>query len=241
MLKMLLFDLDGTLLPMDFDMFVHKYFETVTSFFGDIAEPKFFLRHLIASTEKMIKNPGPFTNQEIFMNSFLPAMNSDEETISLLFDKFYGNEFPKLKKYAGRSALAEKVIEEGFSKGYRMGLATNPVFPRIATEHRMAWAGVERFPWELVTTFENSCGCKPNPSYFSGICKTLGVVPEECLMVGNDVQEDLVAGTLGMETFLVTDCLIDRGKPSYRPDYQGSLKDLHEFISGLPVIGVPEN
>ena len=101
----------------------------------------------------------------------------------------------------------------------------------------MQWAGIDNFSWDLVTTYENSRACKPNPLYFRQIIEEIKVSPEECLMVGNDVQEDLVASTLGMKTFLVTDYLIDRGQPLYQPDHRGSLQDLLSFIKELPVLG----
>lgn len=237
MMDVLLFDLDGTLLPVDLETFTRNYFKAVGGYFCQVAEPGTFLKHLMFSTEAMIRNMGPTTNETVFMDNFLPAIGKDGKMISAMFNRFYEDEFPKLKQHAGFSPWAGKAIKTGLNKGYRLGLATNPLFPLIATEQRMAWAGVEQVPWELVTTYENSRGCKPNPGYFLDVCRQLQVVPEECLMIGNDVQEDLVAGTLGMTTFLVTDCLIDRGSPGYVPDHQGSLEDLQRFIDALPAVG----
>ena len=58
----------------------------------------------------------------------------------------------------------------------------------------------------------------------------VGLKPEECVMIGNDMQEDMVASTLGLSTFLVTDFRIDRGHPAYSVDQQGSLSDLLRAI-----------
>ncbi|MDK2824530.1 MAG: hypothetical protein PWQ67_282 [Clostridia bacterium] len=236
MLKAILFDLDGTLLPLDLEIFVHRYFEILGPFFAHKVEPKIFLKELMAATEAMINNPGNFTNEEVFMENFLPAIKQNKEEIFPLFEDFYLTEFPKLKKYAGHSPLAAQIVGQAVDKGYKIVLATNPIFPKMATEHRMDWAGINKLPWDLVTTYENSRYSKPNPAYFREVCSKLAIIPGECLMVGNDVQEDLIAGTLGMKTFLVTDCLIDRGNPVYTPDYQGSLENLYEFICNLPEI-----
>ena len=237
MYKVLFFDLDGTLLPLDVDCFTKEYFRAVGCYFQSIAEPKTFIQHLMTSTMAMIRNPGPITNEAVFMANFLPLMPAGQPQIMAMFNQFYDEEFPKLQKFSGYSPWAAKIVTSALEKGYRLVLATNPVFPLPATAQRMAWAGVDQAPWELVTTYENSRGCKPNPAYFLDLCHQLQVQPEDCLMVGNDVQEDLVAGTLGMQTYLVTDCLIDRGQPSYPADHQGSLAELHQFIAALPAAG----
>lgn len=234
MYKVILFDLDGTLLPLDMDVFIRKYFEAVTPFFKGVVEPGVFLKNLMSATQDMMKNQGNLTNEEVFMNSFLPAVGRDRETIYPHFNLFYEQEFPKLKRYTGYSEWAAKVVGQLVEKGYSIVLATNPVFPRLATEERMSWAGVAQFPWSLVTSYENSYSCKPSIQYYQGICHKLDASPQDCLMVGNDVQEDLVAGTIGMETFLVTDYLIDRGEPKFNARSQGTLEELYSFVKVLP-------
>ena len=94
--------------------------------------------------------------------------------------------------------------------GYRVALATNPIFPSIATCARIRWAGLTPEDFAFVTTYENSAYCKPNPDYYRDAAQRLGLSPEECLMVGNDAQEDMIAETTGMKVFLLTDCLINR-------------------------------
>lgn len=233
MFKAILFDLDGTLLPLDLEVFVHKYFESLAPFLAHLVEPKKLVEELMLATEAMIQNNGVLTNEEVFMQKFFSAIGQEKTKIYPLFEEFYANHFPKLKKYAGHSVLAEKIVRQAIEKGYRVALATNPVFPEMATRHRMEWAGISQLPWELVTTYENSTFSKPNPKYYQEVCKKLDLAPRECLMVGNDVQEDLVAGTLGMKTYLIIDCLIDRGTPEYKPDYQGSLEEFYEFVASL--------
>lgn len=61
-------------------------------------------------------------------------------------------------------------------RGYRLVLATNPVFPREAILERMRWAGVERAPWEIITTYEEYHFCKPNPNYFAEILAKMGLL-----------------------------------------------------------------
>ena len=63
-----------------------------------------------------------------------------------------------------------------------MVLATNSIFPRIATENRIRWAGLEPDDFALITTYENSTYCKPNPAYYREVLGKLGLEAEECLV-----------------------------------------------------------
>ena len=89
-------------------------------------------------------------------------------------------------------------------------MATNPIFPAIATESRIRWAGLEPEEFELYTTYENTCYCKPNPDYYRDLLQRLDCQAEECLMIGNDVEEDMIAESIGMKVFLLTDCMIKK-------------------------------
>ena len=113
---------------------------------------------------------------------------------------------------------------------YKLIAATNPLFPKVATFARLRWAGVSPDDFELVTTYEDSTFCKPNPKYYNEILQKLNLNPEECLMVGNDVGEDMVAKTLGINVFLLTDCLINKKGEDISVYPNGNFNDLIEYI-----------
>ena len=114
--------------------------------------------------------------------------------------------------------------------GYQVALATNPIFPSVATESRIRWAGLEPENFALVTTYENSTHCKPNPAYFSDVAESLGLAPESCLMVGNDAREDTAAEQVGMKVFLLTDCLINKDGKDISAYPQGSFEQLMDYV-----------
>ena len=117
--------------------------------------------------------------------------------------------------------------------GYRTVLATNPVFPKIATEIRLKWVGLSLQDFELTTTYENTSYCKPNIKYYEHILKEIGLKAEECLMVGNNATEDMIASTLGMKVFLLTDCLINREEKDISNYPNGNYDDLIKYIDSL--------
>lgn len=232
----LLFDLDGTLLPMDNDTFTKGYFKKLVPHVAHLMAPEPFIAQLWRSTEAMVRNDDPsLTNEAVFKKHFLEAVNAREEDFFPLVEQFYAGEFGELSHLSEPTPLAREIVQAAVDKGYRVVLATNPLFPRPATEHRMRWAGVDGLPFELVTTYENSHFCKPNPNYYLEIVQKIGVTPESCLMIGNDAFEDLIAGKIGMETYWVTDCAIQEkaetsGKEQLPFDHQGTLQDLLRYI-----------
>ena len=115
-------------------------------------------------------------------------------------------------------------------KGIGRILATNPLFPRIATESRVRWAGLDPADFDWITTYENASYCKPNPDYYREILGRMGLDPKDCIMVGNDAVEDVAAAELGMEVFLVTDCLINKDNRDLSGYPQGSLTDFVTYL-----------
>lgn len=234
MVTTVLFDLDGTLLPMDKEVFLKQYFGLVAQRFRELISPRYILQYLAAATEAMIADSNPNkTNQQAFLEHFLPLAGHGEETLMPVFNDFYSREFTTLIAFTNPTPHAPMILDQLCRRGIDLVLASNPIFPSPATRERMRWAGVLDYPWSLITTYEDSHFCKPNPLYYQEILDKLGKQPKECLMVGNDTDEDLPAATLGMRTYLVTDCLIDSGKSPYRPDARGTLVELGNYIQEL--------
>lgn len=140
-------------------------------------------------------------------------------------------DFHAAKEFCGFNPNAAMTVHTAKEMGLRVALATNPIFPAAATESRIRWAGLEAEDFELYTTYENIGYCKPNPDYYREIAKRLGVQPEECLMVGNDVTEDMVAKETGMQVFLLTDCLINKDRKDINQYSRGSFNQLLQFIA----------
>ena len=143
---------------------------------------------------------------------------------------YYRNEFQNVKDICGFLPEAAQTVRKLKEMGYRVALATTPMFPRIATESRIRWAGMEPEMFELVTTFENSKRCKPNPQYYLEILEKINAKPEDCIMIGNDVNEDMVAKSIGIDVFLLTDCLLNKDDKDYSQYPQGSFDEMMEYI-----------
>ena len=234
MTKAILFDLDGTLLPMDQDVFVRDYMGRITAFLSPHGyDPQLLIKALWAGTGAMVKNDGKVRNEDVFWYVFNTFLGKDAKKDEALFNDFYTTIFQQSKDSCGYNPMAAEAIREIKAMGYRVILATNPLFPAIATYSRAQWAGLNPGDFELITTYENSRFCKPNPDYYREILGKLSLDGSECLMVGNDVGEDMVAGSLGMKTFLLTDCLINKTGEDIFQYPNGSFPELLHYIRSL--------
>ena len=227
-----LFDLDGTLLPLDMKTFTEAYFKTLCGRFSQY-NPQDVSQAVWAGTGAMVKNDGSRTNREAFAAVFSQALGVDYYEQEAEFLDYYAREFQRCADVCRPSELSRKIVTTLQHKGYTVAVATNPIFPSIATESRMRWAGVSPEDFEYYTTYENSVHCKPNPDYYRDILAHCGLRAEECLMVGNDVSEDMVTETLGMKVFLLTDCLINKEGKDLSGYPQGNFEDLMTFIQKL--------
>lgn len=234
-IKAVLFDLDATLLPMDQAAFLKGYFGLLTQkVVSEGFEAKRFMKALMAGTDAMIVNDGSKTNEAVFWDVFRSYYTPDAPPPSLdIFDVFYAEDFPKTRAFCGYDARSRQVVDAVKAKGLTAVLATNPVFPEIATMTRMGYVHLKPSDFALYTTYENCTYAKPNLEYYRAIADKLGLDPTECLMVGNDVADDMVARRLGMQVFLLTDHLINPQNEDISGYPGGDFDALLAFVNAL--------
>lgn len=232
-----LFDLDGTLLPMEQDLFVKAYLKELSLKGSQIGcEPGRLVQIVMEGAAAMAANDGSMTNEERFWQLFLAEFGGVAEDHIAHFDRFYRKEFTRVAHVVKPTPLANLAVQLLKAKGYQMVLATNPIFPRIAILERMRWAGIDPDDFSLITTYESSRYAKPNLDYYREILAVTGLSPHQCLMVGNDVQEDLCASQLGMEVYLVTDNVINANEDDYSHYPHGNRQALLHYLESLSAL-----
>lgn len=232
--KAILFDMDGTLLPMNVKEFTNYYFKM---FYKKLAKYNIELQSFIDAMWKgvaaMTKNDGSKTNEDVFWDCFESITGLKKEVVGDTCESFYMNEFHAAKAATKENPLALKAVQIARSKADKVVLATNPLFPMVGQISRMSWVGLKPEDFDLVTSYESDSTCKPNPDYFLSVCKRIDVDPKDCLMIGNDCHEDMYAARLaGLDTYLVEDCLIEDIKNPY-DGLKGSFNDLMDYLSNL--------
>jgi FMN phosphatase YigB (HAD superfamily) len=225
----LLFDLDDTLLDTNLDKFVPAYFQALSQHLVQYADPGVMLRALIDGMHLMSESEDPTqTLQEIFDADFYTKLGLSKDVLVEILEDFYNNVFPTLAKHTQQRQDAVALIEWALSCGYRIAIATDPLFPRKATYHRLRWAGFDPERFELVSTFEQFHFSKSHPAYYAEVLGRLGWPEGPILMVGNDPARDLLpAHRLGLKTFFVD------GESDSSPGFEaarGTLADLRPWL-----------
>ncbi len=179
----------------------------------------------------MVQNDSAKTNREVFWDTFASAFGEQARAHEAVFEAFYATDFNLAQEACGFAPEAAETVEFLKTNGIRRVLATNPIFPAVATQARIRWAGLHAEDFEFITTYENSRHCKPNPAYFADILEQIGCKAEECLMVGNDAVEDLAAQEVGIPVFLLTPCLINPKERDLADTPHGDFAELKKELT----------
>jgi FMN phosphatase YigB (HAD superfamily) len=228
----LLFDLDETLLDTNLNAFVQTYFQKLAAHLASHVPPETLLKSLLLGTRQMMASEDPaHTLREVFDENFYPHFDVDREAIAPAIEDFYDNIFPTIREVTKPIPGVVEFIEWAFSAGHRIVIATSPYFPRKATYHRLRWAGLppEKYPFALISTYDDFHFTKPHVAYFAEVLGRLGWPDDPVLMVGNDVEQDLIpASALGLATYHSVDVTPDAN--GFNATGRGRISDLRAWL-----------
>jgi FMN phosphatase YigB (HAD superfamily) len=228
----LLLDLDDTLLDTNLEAFMPAYFQAFSQHLAQHSAPSTMLRALIQGVNLMNESEDPTrTLEEIFDADFYEKLGFSKAELIQVIDEFYEEVFPLLAQHTRKRPEALPLIDWADSRGYRIAIATDPLFPRKATYHRLRWAGFEPERFELISTFEHFHFTKTHPAYYAEVLGRLGWPEGPVVMVGNDPARDLLpAHRLGLKTFFVD------GESQSSPGFEtgrGELADLRPWLESI--------
>lgn len=205
--KAILFDLDGTLLVNPMAEFVPAYLNLFCEFVRDLVSPEIFTSSLLEGVQAMESNRDPSSsNEEVFREVFFPRVGIPEDRLAPRLEAFYHDKYPELADLTRPVQGNRQVLEAALRRSLEIVIATNPLFPLTALEQRLAWAGlpVTEYDYSLVTSLELMHAAKPTPEYYLEILNHLSRSPDECLMVGDDWERDILpAMSIGIQVFWI--------------------------------------
>lgn len=222
----LLFDLDGTLVRMERRGLELRFVLRAMWRFAGAIPPWRFRKALYGAIDLMQSHDTPRTNHEVVMDELARHSRKSREDLERRARLLVSRDFAALADRFSPVPRARETLLLARDLGYRLILATNPVWPLEAVKMRMAWGNIADVPFDFITNSEVMTRCKPQPAYYRELLARLELDPRECLMVGNDPRKDLPAKEAGIRTFLISEEAID----DPRLDGWGSFETLQECL-----------
>lgn len=208
MIKAVLLDLDDTLIRNPTDNFLTHYFSLVDSHFTKLWGERPYARMLVNGVLAVMHESRDMIspNLDVILSAIEAEVELDKADILAALNEFYSKAYHVLRDCVEPVEGATALIHTLRAYGYTVIIATNPVYPLEAIRQRMSWGGLPESPehYALITSAENMHFSKPNPAYYAEILGRVGVEPDEAIMVGDSLENDIKAASdLGIHTFHV--------------------------------------
>jgi len=208
-MKTFLFDLDDTIINLNWQVFEKEYYGGLAEAFSHLMSKEQVIRCVYLSYKYMIEVVDERTNKEKFYDKMAELSGIDKNILMKEEPNYYINHYDDLKGITKPIDDMVKSVRLLLDKGYNLVIASNPVFPAIATLKRLSWIGFKENDFLKITSFDTEYACKPRIEYYEYLLDELNLKAEDCIMVGNDRKEDMMVALLNIEGILITDYLID--------------------------------
>jgi len=229
MLKAVLFDLDNTLILFEEVTFINGYYPVMAARFAGVFPDGQFAERLMKATIALRSSDGRVSNRELFITTLCEGLNMNRDEVWARFEQFFSLDFDVFKDAVKAAPGAGEAFRHVKDRRLKIVVATNPIWPIVVQKKRLAWAGLDDIEVDLITHIDNMNYCKPQLGYYRQICRLIDVQPEECLMVGDDPANDMVAAVTGMKTYQATDSRAHSQKP-----LEVSKKVIGNNLEGIP-------
>ena len=232
MIENIIFDLDGTLYILDANKFLMKFITLINQYFIKI-DNKFehIGEDVMKATMLMANNDGTKTNGEVFFDYL--SHRYEGYDFEKLFASFYDSEFDKMQDAGTKIDKMPQLIMKLKELNINLIVASNPVFPSMAHKKRVRWAGLNPDDFSYYTGAEEYNYCKPKLEYYKQIVEKLHLDIDKTLMVGNDIDGDMVANKIGIRCFLLDYDVVNEHHIDYSNIPHGNIDKLLDYIDKL--------
>lgn len=229
--QFVLFDLDGTLVPLPRDQYEPALFHNVSGMFR-----REFPNQPVAEAMKRAAlgsfqdDTGLETNEARLRRLLRQEIGDLGDEVLAALEKHYVTDFNRISELIQDQSVADEALSLVEACGGIPVLATNPIMSAAGIHARLGWVGVSPDRFRLITTYDKFHFTKPDPRFYQELMELLRAEPSQCIMIGNDTDEDMEAARqAGMDTYLVTDYVMDR-RGSIEQYRHGTSRELLEFL-----------
>ena len=228
MIKAVFLDLDNTLLHNPDRRFAAEYRALFDQHFRDalaVDDAASALRQAILST--VGDRPDYQTNHDLLLATLANRLARTRPQVAAALAAFYQGSYQELRALTEPIAGARQLAQCLLDQGLLVAIVTNPLYPEDAILQRIEWAGLaDLIPdFAFITHSECMHFAKPALAYYAETLARVGIEPDEALMVGDLVENDIApAQALGIHTWQVDESGLARlsariHEPNWREDY----------------------
>jgi FMN phosphatase YigB (HAD superfamily) len=222
-------DLDDTLISTNMDQYFPSYFTGLGDALKDLGSKETIQKQVHFAVHQMEnnQNPGKLLS-EVFAENFYAPLGTTEEAHKEAIFAYYREEYPKLKALTAFRPEAPELVKWCEEQSITVAIATNPVFPDLATRARVEWAGLEPDAFPFYTTYDTFHFTKPNMAYYAECLGRMGWPEGKVVMIGDDPMRDIEpTQAMGFPTFQ-----IHPEKNGYHGD-EGTIADVKAWLESL--------
>ena len=227
MIKAVLLDMDNTILANPDQVFAREFKQLAESFFMDLWGISDISTLIHQGMRAMYDQPHyDRTNMEILIDTLQQNTQLPIEAVEDGLNVFYEQAYPALKPCVSPIPGAAELISYLRDHDYAVVIATNPLYPEWGVIQRLQWAGLPDSDYAFITHADNMHFIKPDPSYYAEIIARIGIEPDEAVIIGDGIENDICAAkVIGIHTYYI-------GEDIHHPDieHKGTIQDFHKAI-----------
>jgi FMN phosphatase YigB (HAD superfamily) len=210
MIKAILIDLDNTLIRNPDLGFAIEFLRRSDEYFGARWGYNGFSRVFRRALREMSSDTrSPDMTNSVFIVSLIAQYSGiSAREVSAGLRDFYADVHPLLRSCVRPVQGAAELLSLLRETGYAVVIATNPIYPLEAILQRLSWGNLpnREDDYAFVTHAANMHFAKPDRAYYAEILARIGVEPDEALMIGDSIKNDIEPATMmRLHTYHITD------------------------------------
>jgi FMN phosphatase YigB (HAD superfamily) len=234
MIRVVLFDLDATLIRVQTETFVREYVRALSAALAEalrlpVARCAQALR---SAAQAVVADLDPSCgNRAVFERSLAESLAMPLAPLREVFERAQAAIYPSLAPLIAPEPAALPLLERLLAREVAFAVVTNPVFSLETIRQRMVWGNLPLdLPYALITSLDELHFAKPRPHFYEEVLARIGFEPDQAIMVGDDFQNDIApAQAVGMHTYWIN------GERTLR-DFAAEVQDgLLERLARQPV------
>jgi FMN phosphatase YigB (HAD superfamily) len=208
MIKVVLLDLDATLIRVQTEVFVREYVRGLSERLAEALQlpPERCAQALRSAAQAIGADLDPScSNRAVFERSLAESLAIPPALLRDIFERAHAVVYPLLAPLVAPEPAALPLLERLLAREIAFAVITNPFFSLEAICQRMVWGNLPLdLPYALITSLDEMHFAKPRPHFYEEVLARIGLEPDQAIMVGDDLYNDIApAQAVGMHAYWI--------------------------------------